>query len=295
MEYGIGLPNYGLKPTLDWLNRVARAAEDLGYASIWTTDHVMTPHATSDPYGRIFESLVTLGYLAAQTRQVKLGTSILVLPQRNTILAAKQLATIDYLSGGRLICGVGAGWMDGEYKSLGADFHRRGRILDEQMAAMRELWSNADPRFAGKFTSFDDGVFEPKPVQSGGIPIWIGGQSDAALGRVARLGDGWHPNGLPPEVYGAAVKGIREAAGQRGSAITMSMRLSIDLDSSKAMGFVLPNGAPRLRLTGSVDDIRAMLDQLEEAGLQHPALYFPQEDVNSLVMQMETFARAIRL
>ena len=198
MRFGIGLPNYGRGKTWDDIRRVARLAEELGYESVWTTDHVVVPQENSEPYGNIFESLMTLALVASITQRVKLGTSILVLPQRNPVLAAKQVATLDAATNGRVILGVGVGWNEVEYKNLGANFKNRGKRLDEAIVLLRTLWSNENASFQGTYTTLEQAVFAPLPARKS-IPIWIGGNDEPAFVRAAKLGDGWHSTGASPE------------------------------------------------------------------------------------------------
>src|SRR5215210_466276 len=180
MQFGVALPNFSRLGTREAQVELAREAEALGYDSIWPTDPVMMAKGQEEPYGLILEALVTLAYLAPLTERVKLGASVIVLTQREPVLVAKQAATIDYLSGGRLILGVGAGWNEREFGYLGASFHDRGRRLEEYIRALRELWTSPDPRLEGQYVRFSDVLFAPRPAQPNGPPIWIGGASAAA-------------------------------------------------------------------------------------------------------------------
>lgn len=290
MRFGVGLPNYGRGKTFDDIRRVALAAEELGYASVWTTDHVIVPKADIEPYGNIFESLVTVAMVAAITQRVQLGTSILVLPQRNPVLVAKQVATIDVVSNGRMILGVAVGWNEDEYKNLNADFKRRGKQLDEGIALLRTLWSSEDANFHGKFTQIDSAVFAPLPAQKGNLPIWIGGNDEPALRRAAKLGDGWHPTGASPGQVAQGVARIRELNPTKK--ITVSSRLSIDLNPNTPPTYQY-RGRTRYRLSGTTDAIRARLREYATAGLEHPALFFPMADISKTLAQMEQFARAV--
>jgi len=287
MQFGIGLPNYGKGKTWDDIQRVALAAEELGYDSVWTTDHIVVPTADIEPYGNIFESLVTLAMIAALTRRVKLGTSVLVLPQRNPILAAKQIATIDAASGGRMIVGVGAGWNETEYQNLGMKFHNRGKRLDENIALMRALWSSETPKFEGKYTQITDAMFAPLPPRRE-IPIWIGGNTEPALRRAAKLGDGWHATGAPPDVFADAVRKIRALALSRK--LTFSARLNINLDPNVSPTYDY-RGAPRRRLAGTDDQVRATLREYAQGGCEYAALWFPANEMG--LKQMERFAHVI--
>jgi probable F420-dependent oxidoreductase len=171
----------------------------------------------------ILEALVTLGYLAAATTRVTLGTEVLVLPQREPVLVAKQVSTLDTLSGGRMRLGVGVGWQQSEYEALGARFRDRGARMDEAIALLRAYWAEAHVSFAGTHYRAEEIAMEPKPPQGGRLPIWIGGASDAALRRVGRLGDGWLASRVTDAADGKrAIEAIRtyaEAAGRDSSTI----------------------------------------------------------------------------
>lgn len=181
---------------------LAQRAESLGFDSLWLPDHVVFPTKLKHPYpytssGEVplpadcpmLDVMVYLSYIAGVTRRIRLGTSVMVLPNRNPILSAKMLASLDVLSGGRTILGAGAGYMEEEITLLGAPFDRRGAYCDEAVKAMRELWSSRDPVFQGEFVSFADIKLEPKPLQTT-IPIWFGGHSRRMMRRVAELGQG---------------------------------------------------------------------------------------------------------
>ncbi len=296
MKFGVGLENYGRNITIDSIHRVARAAEELGYESVWTTDHVIVPKENAEPYGRIFECIVTLAMVAAITKRVRLGTSIIVLPMRNPVLFAKQAASIDAASGGRMIVGLGVGWNEAEFRNMDANFKNRGKRLDEAIPLLRMLWSSEHANFQGKYTHITDSIFAPLPAQtvgsSGepGIPIWIGGSSESSWKRAATLGDGWHPVGTPPERFAAGVKYINELKSMRP--VTISVRLSIDMNPTVPPTYE-HRGRLLRRLTGSDDDIRATLREYAVAGSEHTALFFPMDDIAVTLKQMERFMRDI--
>jgi probable F420-dependent oxidoreductase len=288
MKFGIGLPNYGRGKTWNEIRRVALSAEELGYDSVWTTDHLIVPRKDIEPYGNIFESLITLAMVASITQRVKLGTSILVLPQRNPVLAAKQIATIDAASGGRMIVGLGVGWNEGEFENLGADFHNRGKRLDEDIELLRALWSNDSASFHGKYTSVTDSVFSPLPPHA--IPIWIGGNNEPSQRRAAKLGDGWHVTGASPQDFANGTRLIRELAPTRK--ITLSARLNINMDPGASPTYEY-QGEARRRLAGSDDAIRATLHDYAQAGLEYAALWFPWNDISVGLAQAERFMKDI--
>jgi probable F420-dependent oxidoreductase len=205
MKFAIAFANTGPFVHAEAAVNFARAAEAAGFESLWTVEHVVVPanYASTYPYsatgkmpGRddhpIPDPLIWLAYLAAATSSIRHATGILILAQRQPVVVAKQLATLDALSGGRLELGVGVGWLREEFDALGVSFDDRGRRTDEYVAALRTLWSDKEATFAGEFTSFSNCISEPKPV-NGSIPIHIGGSSEIAARRAGRLGDGFFP------------------------------------------------------------------------------------------------------
>ncbi len=203
----IGAHIFGVGPLADpgALGDVARRAEELGYHSVFVADHVVVPRhlASRYPYTRDggfpydpdlawLDPMVALGFLAGQTRRIRIGTSITVVPMRNPVITAKQISSADHLSGGRIIFGAGVGWMEEEFTLLGASFHDRGRRMDEYLRLMKALWTEDNPAFAGEYFQVRECGFSPKPAQKPHVPVWVGGESAAALRRAARLGDGWH-------------------------------------------------------------------------------------------------------
>jgi len=297
MKFGVGLPNYGPRTSFDAIRRVALAAEELGYDSVWTTDHIIVPRADIEPYGHIYESVVTLAMVAAVTQRVRVGTSVIVLPMRNPVLFAKQVATIDAASGGRMIVGVGVGWNEPEYKNLSANFKNRGKRLDEDITLLRALWSSESADFHGKYTQITDSIFAPLPTRKE-IPIWIGGNNEPSWKRAAALGDAWHTTGASPETVAAGVKYFREHKPARQ--LLISARLTVNLNPNVPPTYEY-RGAARRRVTGTDDDIRATLRDYATAGLQHAALWFPTDDASTTLStgltlglnQMERFMRDI--
>jgi probable F420-dependent oxidoreductase len=207
---------------------VAIAADDLGYESIWTVEHVVVPadYQSLDPYTNsrnmggpddmsIPDSFTWLAYVAAVTSRIKLGTGVAILPQRNPIYTAKEMATLDHLSGGRAILGAGAGWMKEEYDVLRVPFERRGERMDEYIRALRVLWGDERPTFNGEFVSFTDTYCRPQPVNKR-IPIHIGGRSDRAARRAGELGDGFFPGRTDHDVLVKLIDVMRRTAETHG-------------------------------------------------------------------------------
>jgi probable F420-dependent oxidoreductase len=232
MKIGFSLlNNWGIED-VQALVGLAERAEQLGFDSVWTHDHVFNVGHVFDRIGGkpYYEPLTLLSFVAARTRRVRLGTSVLVLPYHNPIRLAKTAATLDVLSGGRLILGVGVGAIENEMEAMGTPFKERGAFTDEAIAVMRTLWSGEDPRFDGRYSRFAGMKFSPKPIQKPYIPIVIGGISRAAIRRAARVGDGWQPLGLSPEALGQGIAALREelrACGRDAAKVPVSIAMSI--------------------------------------------------------------------
>ena len=236
MRFGVCIPNYGDMATLQSIRKVAVESERLGYDSIWATDHILFQPMVGEPYHRIFESLTTLAYLASLTKRIKLGVSSLIVPMRNPILVSKQLATIDVLSGGRLIVAVAAGWNEREFSELGSDFHDRGRRLDDSIELLRALWSGKANFHADHIPqNFREPSFEPRPIQKK-LTILIGGNSEAAMKRAVVSGDGWHPVGFDPSLSRELVERFRAIPGSDGKEICF--RIERDMKSLKTKQWV---------------------------------------------------------
>ena len=185
------LPNFGLGSTPDGIRRTAELAEELGFDSVWTTEHLIVGDEAVNPFGRVYDPLVTLGWIAGWTERIALGTSIVILPLHNPMHLAKQAATLQELSRGRFALGVGMGWHRDEFEFMGVEFERRGRRADEAIRLMRALW-NGERDFEGRFWSFHEATSEPHPSPQ--PEIWVGGSSDRAIRRALELGDVWHPS-----------------------------------------------------------------------------------------------------
>src|SRR6266851_2254965 len=208
MIFDASLGNSGAAATGAALEDTARAADDLGFRALWTSDHLLAP-STLPQFARVFEPLVVLAHVAAATSRIRLGTSVIVLPMRSPFVVAKQAATLDQLSDGRLILGIGVGSYGDEYVNVHADFHTRGARMDEAIRLFRHLWSGSRDPFEGRFYGFADGVFDPLPTQREKLPLLIGGRSDAALRRAGREADIWQTTTLTPETFPGAVAKIR--------------------------------------------------------------------------------------
>ena len=199
LHLGLILPNYGKGLEAERVAAAALAAEASGFDSGWVTDHLLVPEEHAPVYGTIAEALVSLGFLAGRTERLQLGVSALIVPVRNPLVALKQLTTLDFLSGGRIVTAVAAGWMEGEFDTLGAPFTRRGRVLDEWLDLAAAVFEQMPGRvqFGGAVFSVD-GWLAPALVRPGGPELWVAGVSPATLRRAAKTGV-WHPVALPPE------------------------------------------------------------------------------------------------
>jgi probable F420-dependent oxidoreductase len=198
--------------------RIARRAEELGYTSWWAGEHVVlpsprTPGSPMDPRDPILDPLVHLSYVAACTETMELGTAVVILPQRNPVVLAKQVASLDVLSGGRLLLGVGAGYLEPEMTAVGVLMSERGGRTDEYLDAMTALWTHEAPAFHGRYVSFDKVDAHPRPVQAGGPRIVIGGHSPAAFRRAVARGHGWFGNGTPGDLI-RSLDGLKRAAAE---------------------------------------------------------------------------------
>jgi probable F420-dependent oxidoreductase len=283
MKFGVCVPNYGTSSSPQGIVKVALEAERLGYDSVWTTDHILMSRKSGTPYERIFDSIVTLGCLAPQTRRVKLGISSLIVAMRNPVAVVKQLATLDAFSNGRIMLGVGVGWNEREFASVGSDFHDRGRRVDESIRLMKSLWKG-ETSFQSRHIPqrFEDAVFDPRPV-SKELTVWIGGTSEAAMRRACLLGDAWHPNVFPMETFRKLVaqyRKVAESAGGKSEGAEICVRIGLDTNAEKAV-YVGPQGEKRIRLTGDMNGVNSkVISDLEGLGVSY-AIVGPSPDGNT--------------
>ncbi len=222
MKIGLFGINMGPLGDADAMVRVAKAADEAGLESVWTGEHVVLPDpqeppSPSHPKTPFLDPSVALAHIAAHTKQIKLGTGIIILPQRNPVELAKELASLDQVSGGRLLFGLGAGYLEPEFKALGANFPERGAVTDEAIDVLRALWTQENPTFSGKHYAFAGIDAHPRPVQTPHPPIVIGGMSRPAARRAAKRGNGWYGFFTNPEITERSLEWIREAidAGER--------------------------------------------------------------------------------
>ena len=311
MKYGFYSPNSGSTGRPDALATIARQGDQLGFDYMVFSDHVVQPRGITSLYpytvkgdfsgekrggGEVLEQLTTLGFLAAVTERIRLVTSVMIVPHRPAMLCAKMLATVDVLSKGRLIVGVGVGWMEEEFVALGAPpFAKRGAVTNEYLRAFIELWTNDNPTFEGEFVRFSNLTFLPKPVQKPHPPIWVGGQSRPAIRRAAQLGNAWHPVGatpatpLEPEQLVkdmATLRMFAEKAGRDPAEIEVAMKAPIyDPDVTSTGG--------RRRFSGTADDVRRDIETYSELEVGHLIFDVRNHDLSKTLKAMEWFAEVI--
>ncbi|MCU1455164.1 MAG: oxidoreductase [Acidimicrobiales bacterium] len=271
MKLGLHLPQYGRAAVTGAIQRVARQAEDLGFDDVWVSDHLVVPSEQPYPPPYLYDPLQSLAFAAAVTSTIGLGTSVLVLPQYASPLAlANTLASLDDLAGGRVILGAGIGWSAREYEALGAGFDHRGARLEEIVAVLRASWETDPTSYEGEHYAFHDMRLLPKPAHR--IPLWLGGTSDAALARAARLADGYHGLGMAPAELKPVVDRLREA--RPGPDFTISMRLTCPPDQP-------------------VEELVEVVVAHGEAGVDHCVLTPERGDLETWLRCAETWAEAI--
>lgn len=307
MRFGFYLPTRGELANRAAIGTLARAGEAAGFHSAMVADHVVFPVTSQSVYpytvsgehpshGDALEQFAILAFVAGITEQLRLVSSVTILPYRNPVLTAKMLATIDVLSEGRLTVGVGVGWLEEEFAALGAEFARRGAVSDEYLRILRLLWTQSPASFAGEFYSFDAIRCEPFPVQNPHPPIWVGGHSLAALRRTARYGDGWHPVGaiaavpLPPEEMVrklAELRRLTTEAGRDFSALTISYKAPL-----YDVAVPDPDGGRR-RFSGSPTDIAGDIAAFAAIGVHELIFDFRGGTLSGSVERLQRFASQV--
>jgi probable F420-dependent oxidoreductase len=313
MNFGVATLTRGECATREGYVAVAEAAERLGFGFISVNDHIVVPGdiASRYPYsedglwaartaGECLDQLATLAFIAARTERLGLLTSVMVVPHRQPVLAAKMLATIDVLSSGRLIVGCGTGWLKEEFEAVGAPpFSERGRVTDEFIDVFRELWTKDAPSFRGAHVNFDNVLFAPKPARKPHPPIWIGGESPLALKRAVRAGDGWYPGSSNPQHpldtptrLGAATAELRrmaEGAKRDPAGIDVAYFVFWPVDWAAQ---VAADGARRM-LTGSSQAMADDVGALKGVGIRHVCLTFQTPSLPQTLERMQRFAEQV--
>lgn len=291
MEFGIRLPHYLTDGTPERIETVARLAEAMGFHSIWAVDHLVIPADPDRSWGwSYYDPFITLARVSALTSRVRLGFSVLVLPYRPPIVSAKAIAALDQLSGGRTIVGIGAGSVIPEFEALGVPIAERGARTDETLAVWRVLFEQDICAFAGRWTRFENLKFEPKPAQRPGPPIWVGGNSPAAIRRAVRFGAGWHPLAMRFDRMEAAVAQLRDelaAAGREGDPFRLSLSFS-----PRYRGGTSPAGESRRPGEGTPAEIAADLSRYAALGFDFAVLDM-LDDIPGIERAMERFRREV--
>jgi len=299
MKFGITIPHYYQFPSKKAITEVAQKAEELGYDSIWVTDHIGIPKPYVARFGEVFyEPLMVLSYLTAVTGRVPLGTSVIILPYRNPLFLAKALATADQLSEGRILCGFAIGWCKEEFEALGVPFEKRASLSNEYLRILKEIWTNDDPQFQGKYFRFSNIKLLPRPVQKPYPPFWIGGKSEGAMQRAAEFADVWHPVFLTPSEARPRVLQFREIASKKGrdpEKIPVALRMHLQIHKKPEAH------SGKYPLVGPLSQIIENIQKYREAGVDYLVLdlfygipELASETLDSTLATMEQVAREIR-
>jgi probable F420-dependent oxidoreductase len=313
MKFGISTLSRGILVTRQAYLDVACAAERSGFDFLSVNDHIVVPgdlgsaypyveggHWSAAAHGHCFDQLATLAFLAGCTSRLRLLGSVMIVPYRPAVATAKMLATIDVLSNGRLMLGVGAGWMKEEFALLGASFEDRGRATDEYLEAFKALWTQDRPSYRGTHVSFSNVIFSPKPLQKPHPPIWVGGESPAALRRAVRLGDAWYPGNnsqtKPLDTVarlGAAIGDLHrmaEAAKRSPPSISVCLLVQDPFEWTERR---TRDGTARRLFTGSSDDMMADAAALEALGVGHIAVRLGGASVQEALERVDRFGREV--
>jgi probable F420-dependent oxidoreductase len=292
MKYGVVLPIWQL--TVAEAESLATRAEALGLDGVFVPDHILAKPATTQHYGGHWpDPFALLAFLAGRTQRISLGASVIVLPYRNALVAAKSVATVDQASGGRFIFGVGVGWDEAEFVDLKLPFRERGRLSDDYIRAIKAAFAADMPQYNGKYVSFSGATFSPRPTQRPHPPIWVGGApgaiSEAAVRRCAELGDAWHPLALSLDDIEKGYATLRELAGRAGrrEALGLAPRNMLDLtDSAK--------GAGRAAFQGSVGEIAADIKRVQSLGAAWMTFDLPRAGIPAMTRAMERLAKEVK-
>ena len=302
MKYGVFLPVSGRAASRKTLMQAAQQAESLGYDSVWAADRLVMPWKieTAYPYSKestfivppdrpFFDTLTCLAFLAGCTEKIQLGMSVMVLPYRHPLHWAKIATTIDQLSTGRLIMGVGVGWMEEEFTAMNAPFKERGAVSDEQLTLLKQLWTEEHITFRGKYYNVDDIAFNPKPYQKPRVPIWVGGEGKFAQRRAGRYGDAWFPYfvRITPAELAARFDYVRKMAREAGrnpDELALACCLPIELTSDDAK-------QEEDYLKGSIEQISERLRMFQRVGVTHIGLQFMIPHYPERQEQIERFAK----
>jgi probable F420-dependent oxidoreductase len=301
MEIALSIPRL---PDAQAIRRFASRAEELGFEAVLSGDHIVLPTAGTNQYPYtadgsfsrpadepFLETMTTLGFMAACTDTIKLGSTVIILPYRNPVVQAKMFSSLDVLTGGRMICGVGVGWLEKEFETLGVPYDQRGPMSDEFLEIFKVLWTQNDPEYHGRFYQIDGIQFTPKPVQKPHIPIWIGGHTRRALRRTAKYGDCWHTTRQTPDFVAQNLPYLREQSEKLGrdpTSISISLKRSLHFtDMGMGEGHTVRTGGLVMGTTQEViDDVY----YCRELGIDQLTYDFRVEGINACLEAMEHLA-----
>jgi probable F420-dependent oxidoreductase len=303
MQFGLGLPHTGARANGPSMIRFAQRADALGFESLWCGDHILLPTAGTNQYpytadgsfprdARVgfLETLTVLSYVAAVTQRIRLGSTVVILPYRNPIVQAKMFATLDVLSGGRVICGVGVGWLQKEFECLGVSYAERGPMSDEFLQIFRVLWTAEDPEFHGKYYQFEGMQCQPKPLQNP-LPIWVGGHSKRAMRRAVAYGQAWHPTRQTPDFVATHLPYLRqeaERAGRDPASLVISLKRSLHItDIGLSNEAVVRSGNA---LVGTTQEIIDDARRCQDIGIHQLTYDFRTDDIEAQIAIMERLA-----
>ncbi len=299
MKFGIVIPLHRDVDALVNLE-LAKNAEMLGFDSIWMSDHVVLPTKYQGRFSEVlYDPFVLLASIAAKTKKILLGTSVLIAPYRNPIVVAKMVSTIDVLSDGRVIFGVGPGWMEEEFDVLGIPFNERGKRTNEYINIFKELWEQDEPQFEGEFYSFSKIKFYPKPIQKPHPPIWIGGISKKAIVRAVELGNGWHPVWLRPDQMKKKIRYLKRVAKEKernldNFVFSIRNRLRIlKTTEAKKPDLSRVRGQYTFSIYGTTEEIIHKVRKFESIGVSHIVFDLDVEDDDEMFNTLERFSKDI--
>ena len=305
MEIGVSIPRL---PNPQGIKDFAIRAEELGFESVMAGDHILLPTAGTDQYPYtadgsfqrptsepFLETMTLLGFIAGITKTIKIGSTVLILPYRNPVVQAKMFASLDVLSEGRMICGVGVGWLEKEFDTLNVPYKQRGPLTDEYLGIFKCLWEQDNPEFTGDTFQIDGIQFFPKPVQEGGIPIWVGGHTRRALRRTAKYGNCWHTTRQTPEFVAENMPYLKEqtiVAGRDPSEVTVSLKRTLHFTDmpGKEEGSGVPTGGI---VIGSTEDVIEDVLKCKALGIDQLTYDFRVDGLEPQIEVMEHLAQHI--
>ncbi|HYB42087.1 MAG TPA: TIGR03619 family F420-dependent LLM class oxidoreductase [Candidatus Methylomirabilis sp.] len=292
MKIGVVLPIWQL--STGEAESLALRAEELGLDGVFVPDHILAKPATTQHYGAHWpDPFSLLAFLAGRTRRIQLGASVIVLPYRNALVAAKAAATVDQVSGGRFVFGVGVGWDEEEFRDLGLPFRERGRMSSDYIRAIKAAWAQDVPEYKGQYLSYAGATFSPRPLQRPHPPIWVGGSpggiSPAAVRRCAELGDAWHPLAVSLDEIEKGAATLRQLATQFGRKTSpgLAPRNMLDLTDK-------PAGSGRASFQGSIEEVAADVRRARQLGAEWLTFDLPRSGIPAMMRSMERMAKDVK-